>query len=361
MQGGDGGDRKRSRKERDALRVSQLTEDLPNLSDKYVLGKIEVGSGTFGAVVFAMTKDADPPVKVAVKCFYSDTNRFDTVAKREIDCLRTLSGHPNIVKLLDVMTNAKHDTLFMVMESAKHDLRGILKEWQAKVGSPGLPDGQVKAYAKYLLEGVAYCHSKGIVHRDLKPENILIFADGSIKLADFGLSRELDTAKYGQFTTEVITRWYRPPELFLQFKQYNNRVDVWSLGCIIAEMLVNTVMFPGGDDKHQFPLICAYCGTYTDSELKEFPKEVEKRYREYNLKPMPRRLEVMRTWTNTRKVRIVTEGMYKLLDAMLVMSPFKRISAEDCLKMSYFTTEYPKPYLKTYESSYFAKAEKIKK
>jgi serine/threonine protein kinase len=344
---------KRDRSERDALRISRMTEQLPDIFEKYILGKIQVGSGTFGSVVFATEKD-NPEKKVAVKCFYSDSNRLDTVVKREVDNLRLLSGHPNIVLLLDVMTNPKRDTLFMVMESAKHDLRGVLKHWQKKPGSPGLPDGQVKAYAECLLKGVAYCHSKGVVHRDLKPENILIFADGSVKLADFGLSRELDE-KYGQFTTEVITRWYRPPELFLRFKEYNNRIDIWSLGCIIAEMLVNTVMFPSGDDKHQLPLICATCGTYTERELKDFPKDVAKRFWEYGMKPIARRLEVIKTWTNTRKVRLMTEGMYELLDAMFVMSPFKRISAEECLKLPYFTTEYPRPYLKTYTESCFAK------
>lgn len=348
---------KRSRPERDALRMSQMTSLLSDISSKYTLGKIEVGSGTFGSVIFA-TENSNPEKKVAVKCFYSDSNRLDTVVKREVENLRLLTGHTNVVLLLDVMTNAKKDTVFMVMESAKHDLRGLLKTWQMKPGSPGLPDGQVKAYAKCLLEGVAYCHSKGVVHRDLKPENILIFEDGSVKLADFGLSRELDE-KYGQFTTEVITRWYRPPELFLKFKEYNNRIDIWSLGCIIAEMLVNTVMFPSGDDRHQLPLICTLCGTYTERELKDFPKDVQKRFWEYGMKPMPRRLEVMKTWTNTRKVRVMTEGMFALLDAMFVMSPFKRISAEECLKMPYFTTEYPKPYLKTYTESCFAKPPQV--
>merc|ERR1719228_2232390 len=162
-----------------------------------------------------------------------------STAIREISLLKELE-HPNVVSLIDVIhTNRK---LYLVFEFIDMDLRKFMDS----TVDP-MPEDLVRSYIWQLLEGIAYCHSHRVLHRDLKPQNLLIDSSGRIKLADFGLARAFGVP-VRTYTHEVVTLWYRAPEVLLGSKFYSTSVDTWSLGCIFAEMLTRRPLFPGDSE-----------------------------------------------------------------------------------------------------------------
>jgi serine/threonine protein kinase len=183
---------------------------------------------------------------------------------REISLLRELD-HPNVVRLLDV-NQTRPGELYLIFEFVAHDLKTFLDQHQTSTDSSrrrGLPTHAVRNFMKQILEGVAYCHTYRILHRDLKPHNLLISQDGSqVKLADFGLAR-LSGLPSGPYTSEVVTLWYRAPELLLGATRYCGPVDVWSVGCIFAEMTSGYALFPGRSDIDQLLKIFQRRGTPT--------------------------------------------------------------------------------------------------
>ncbi|XP_015773352.1 PREDICTED: cyclin-dependent kinase 2-like [Acropora digitifera] len=161
--------------------------------------------------------------------FLRESDGVPSTAIREISLLKELN-HPNVVRLLDVVHGDKK--LFLVFEYLDRDL----KKYMDSVPAGGISLSLVKSYLYQLLSGIAFCHSHRILHRDLKPQNLLIDAQGSIKLADFGLARAFGVP-VRSYTHEVVTLWYRAPEILLGCRYYSTPVDVWSIGCIFAEMV----------------------------------------------------------------------------------------------------------------------------
>ncbi|XP_026686127.1 cyclin-dependent kinase 3-like [Diaphorina citri] len=151
-----------------------------------------------------------------------------STALREISVLKELK-HPNVIRLHDVIP--VDFKLFLVFEFLRQDLKDFLQTTPVPV-----PPALAKSYLYQLLEALRYCHSRRIIHRDLKPQNILINKSGALKLADFGLSRAF-TIPMNRYTHEVVTLWYRPPEILLGAKVYSTTVDIWSAGCIFSEMV----------------------------------------------------------------------------------------------------------------------------
>ncbi|NWH68121.1 CDK2 kinase, partial [Geococcyx californianus] len=133
-------------------------------------------------------------------------------------------------RLLDVIHT--ENKLYLVFEFLHQDLKKFMDS--ASLGGIALP--LIKSYLFQLLQGLAFCHAHRVLHRDLKPQNLLINADGAIKLADFGLARAFGVP-VRTYTHEVVTLWYRAPEILLGCKYYSTAVDIWSLGCIFAEMV----------------------------------------------------------------------------------------------------------------------------
>ncbi|RWV89265.1 hypothetical protein BHE74_00037748 [Ensete ventricosum] len=158
---------------------------------------------------------------------------------REIHILRRLD-HPNVIKLEGIVTSRMSCNLYLVFEYMEHDLAGLA----ARPG-PKFTEPQVKCYMQQLLEGLAHCHSRGILHRDIKGSNLLIDNNGILKIADFGLATLFNPYQKQSLTSRVVTLWYRPPELLLGATEYGVAVDLWSSGCILAELLAGKPIMPG--------------------------------------------------------------------------------------------------------------------
>jgi len=270
---------------------------------------------------------------VALKRVRMDNEKegFPITAIREIKILKILN-HKNVVRLKEIVTSKATDynqgkgSIYMVMEFCDHDLTGLTDAGQRFT----VP--QIKCYMKQLLEGLAYCHAQKVLHRDIKGSNLLINNEGQLKLADFGLARPYDTDQQRPYTNRVITLWYRPPELLLGATMYGPAIDMWSAGCIFAELLLRKPILPGKNEFEQIDLIFKLLGTpdettwpacksmqYYDMILSQTPRKYQSRFEEKfgGLDPMAK----------------------DLLRKLLMMDPEKRISADDALDHEYFWTE----------------------
>lgn len=218
--------------------------------------KIEkIGEGTYGVVYKARDRDTGKFIALKKIRLESEAEGVPSTAIREIALLKELR-HPNIVRLLDVVPN--HQKLYLVFEYMSEDLKKHMDR-AASMKTP-LAVNLVKSYLWQLLQGIAYCHSHRILHRDLKPQNLLIDYEGNIKLADFGLARAFGLP-LRTYTHEVVTLWYRAPEILLGSRFYSTSVDVWSIGCIFAEMLMLKALFAGDSEIDQLFRIFRTLGT----------------------------------------------------------------------------------------------------
>jgi len=240
--------------------------DLPHeaLADKSYekLGE-PIGEGTYGTVWRARCRRTGQTVAMKSVNIRNDRQGFPVTAIREIRALRRLD-HPNVVSLLDVCTQPPSVSIetglgvgpglaYLIFEYAPSDLTGLLAYRKQRLKLP-----EIKCLIRQLANALDFCHMKGIMHRDLKPSNVLITAGGVLKLCDFGLSREFRGE--GNFSTRVITLWYRPPELLLGATRYDHSVDIWSLGCIFGELLAGQPLFPESSELRVFRKICERCG-----------------------------------------------------------------------------------------------------
>jgi serine/threonine protein kinase len=356
-----------------------------DVHERYDLGEL-IGRGIYGTVLVAKPKYENAVYsQVAVKRIESpdlkkatnddqrrhEQNKHEYFIKREIDVMQRLD-HINIMQLIEVAKDTRNQ-IFFIYQLARHDLHAWLKSEVARIASPG----QIKSYALQLINAVAYCHERNVLHRDLKPQNVLIMHDNVIKLTDFGLAKIItpeDTTEDANnkpigLTNYVITRWYRPPELFLQqgkkWSSYTDRVDVWSVGCIIAEMLVGCTVFPGKSDDDQLTQIWQIRGSGSSSQ---WPAETRDAYRssvrasskhevDDSRAPFGERIRRINT---TGRTRLLTPRALDMLFSMLTCNPLERPSMKSFVTTAYFTEESPQPYrpdmIIQYGHSYFTTA-----
>ncbi|KAB7507948.1 Cyclin-dependent kinase 2 [Armadillidium nasatum] len=257
---------------------------------------------------------------------FSESDGVPSTALREISLLKELD-HDSIVRLLDVVHAEKK--LYL-------DLKKLFDAGPKE----GLPLNLVRSYMHQLLDGIAFCHSHRILHRDLKPQNLLIDNEGSIKLADFGLARAFGLPVRA-YTHEVITLWYRAPEILLGSKSYCISVDIWSLGCIFAEMMTKKPLFPGDSEIDQLFRIFRILGTPTEKDwpgvslLPDFKSSFP-------------RWEIDSTQVIKRLVSRLDEEGQDLLIQMLTYYPRQRISARSALNHPFFrdVKKIPPPIIK---------------
>ncbi|KJR84443.1 cyclin-dependent kinase 7 [Sporothrix schenckii 1099-18] len=233
--------------------AERLNEEEKN---KYIRGK-ELGEGTY-AVVYEGRLRADPTQLVAIKKIkvqkeYSDGIAPDAV--REIKFLQELH-HANIIRMHSVYSTRDQNLCLVLEHLPRGDLEMLIRDTAAvRYGA-----ADIKAWMGMLCRAVAFCHDRAVLHRDIKPNNLLVAADGALKLADFGLARSC-ADPYRPMTANVITRWYRPPELLFGARHYTGTVDVWSVGLVFAELVIRNPYLPGNTEVEQIGLICRALGT----------------------------------------------------------------------------------------------------
>lgn len=239
--------------------------------------KIEkLGEGTYATVYKA--KHLPTGSIVALKeISLSVEEGAPSTAIREIALMRSLS-HPNIVNLLDVIHT--ESTLCLIFEFMDTDLKVYLDE-QLKRFPPSLPMATIKSLMKDILLGIDYCHqSRKILHRDLKPQNLLLLhptpSDGNsslipvLKIGDFGLARAFGIPVHS-YSNEVVTLWYRSPDVLLGSINYTTSIDIWSIGCIFAELITGRPLFPGKNNEDQVGIIFKRLGVPLESQWPQLP------------------------------------------------------------------------------------------
>ena len=242
---------------------------------------------------------------------------------REISILKQLQ-HPNIVRLHEVIHT--ETSLTLVFEYLDQDLKNYLDA----CGDRGIDDYTIKSFLFQLLQGIAFCHKHRVLHRDLKPQNLLINMDGELKLADFGLARGFGIP-VKKYTHEVVTLWYRPPDILLGSTRYSSQVDVWGVGCIFAEMCTGRPLFCGANDADQLLKIFKVLGTPTPVDwpmMTELPEYVVK----YGKEGLPTFAGKKLHLAVPRLPRLGLE----LLERMLQCDPSKRIGAREAMSHPFF-------------------------
>uniref|UniRef100_A0A3B4AKX2 mitogen-activated protein kinase n=1 Tax=Periophthalmus magnuspinnatus TaxID=409849 RepID=A0A3B4AKX2_9GOBI len=278
---------------------------------------LPVGSGAYGTVSSAF--DVKTGLKVAVKKL---SRPFQSIihAKRTYRELRLLKHmkHENVIGLLDVFspaTSLKEFKDYLVTHLMGADLNNIVK-------CQKLTDDHVQFLIYQILRGLKYIHSADIIHRDLKPSNLAVNEDCELKILDFGLARQTDD----EMTGYVATRWYRAPEIMLNWMHYN-MTDIWSVGCIMAELLTGRTLFPG-TDINQLQQIMRLTGTPPTSLINRMPSHEARNY-VMSLPIMPKR--------NFADVFIGANPLVDLLEKMLVLDTDQRITAAEALAHPYFS------------------------
>ncbi|XP_010250585.1 PREDICTED: probable serine/threonine-protein kinase At1g54610 isoform X1 [Nelumbo nucifera] len=223
----------------------------------------KIGQGTYSNVYKA--RDLITGKIVALKKVRFDNLEPESVKfmAREILVLRRLD-HPNVIKLEGLATSRMSCSLYLIFEYMEHDLAGLSASPDIKFTEP-----QVKCYIKQLLSGIEHCHNQGVLHRDIKGSNLLLDNEGILKIADFGLASFYDPDHKRPMTSRVVTLWYRPPELLLGGTYYGVGVDLWSAGCILAELLAGKPIMPGRTEVEQLHKIFKLCGTPSQEYLKK--------------------------------------------------------------------------------------------
>ncbi|BGP24621.1 cell division control protein Cdc28 [Rhodotorula toruloides] len=272
---------------------------------------------TYGVVYRSRNKETGEIVALKKIRLEAEDEGVPSTAIREISLLKEMKD-PNVVKLLDI---THHDTkLYLVCEFLDLDL----KRYMDKVGDgDGMGPEIVKTYQ--LIRGVYYLHAHRVLHRDLKPQNLLINKEGNLKLADFGLARAFGIP-LRTYTHEIVTLWYRAPEVLLGSRHYSTGVDMWSVGCIFAEMIMRQPLFPGDSEIDEIFRIFRLLGT-PDEDV--WPGVT-------NLPDYKTTFPHWHAKDIMDHVPGCTEESAELMIGMLAYDPSKRMSAKAALKSAYF-------------------------
>lgn len=294
----------------------------------------EVGSGTYGRVYKAISQKTGKYVALKkIDTSRQEMDGFPITAIREVKLLRMLN-HRNIIALLEIImsrpssSNKFRGSTYLVFEYMDHDFMGLMTiKYRFK-----LPE--IKCIMRQMIEGLKYLHENKIIHRDMKSANILLNNLGEVKIADFGLARQFANTPQAYYTNKVVTLWYRAPELLLGSTNYNTQIDMWSVGCIFAELLTGEILFKGDKEPRQLELIYEICGSPT---TENWP-EVEKLEYFGTLGPKTKSERKILEVIKSKKPDLDTETM-NFLDGLLILDPKKRLSADQALMHQFFKSD----------------------
>lgn len=280
----------------------------------------KLGEGTYATVFKGKNKVTGEIV--ALKEIHLDPEEgAPSTAIREISLMKELK-HPNIVRLQDIIHT--ENKLSLVFEFMDQDLKKYMDS-TARATQGALDQNTIKSFMYQLLKGIAYCHENRVLHRDLKPQNLLINQHNQLKLGDFGLARAFGIP-VNTFSNEVVTLWYRAPDVLLGSRMYSTSIDIWSAGCIMAEMYTGRPLFPGTNNEDQLQKIFRLLGTPNEQtwpNITQFPEYKQPQV----IYPIQHISQIL---TN-----IDSCGL-DLLGRMLQYQPQMRLSAKDALNHTYF-------------------------
>ncbi|KAL8048455.1 hypothetical protein ABFX02_07G067400 [Erythranthe guttata] len=288
----------------------------------------KVGEGTYGKVYKAKEKATGLIVALKKTRLEMDEEGVPPTALREVSLLQMLSQSLYVVRLLcveHVDNKSGKPLLYLVFEYLDTDLKKFIDSHRKGPNPRPLPPQLIQSFLYQLCKGVSHCHSHGVLHRDLKPQNLLLDKEkGILKIADLGLGRAF-TVPLKSYTHEIVTLWYRAPEVLLGSTHYSTAVDIWSVGCIFAEMVRRQALFPGDSEFQQLLHIFRLLGTPTE---KDWPGVSS--LRDWHVYPQ---------WEPQNLARAVpsleSDGL-DLLTKMLKYDPADRISAKAALDHPYF-------------------------
>ncbi|KJE90631.1 protein serine/threonine kinase [Capsaspora owczarzaki ATCC 30864] len=285
-----------------------------------------LGEGQFATVYRARNKSTGEIVaikKINLGKMEDAQNGLNRTALREIKLLQELH-HTNVIGLVDVFGHARSNNISIVFEFMDADLEKIIRD-PRNVFQPG----DYKSFMLMTLQGIEYMHDRWILHRDLKPNNLLISGAGVVKLADFGLARD-----YGSpdkiYTNQVVTLWYRAPELLYGARCYGTGIDIWATGCIFAELLLRKALLPGNNEMSQLTQICSLFGAPTEKTwpgVTSLPTYVSVK----DYQPTPLR----------QLFTAASPDCVDLIGKMLTMNPSGRCTATEALQHAYFSNDPP--------------------
>ncbi|XVF63388.1 hypothetical protein PTKIN_Ptkin09bG0083500 [Pterospermum kingtungense] len=295
---------------------------LPRRVDSFE--KLEkIGQGTYSSVYKARDLKTGKIVAMKKVRFVNMDPESVRFMAREIIILRKLD-HPNVMKLEALVTSKMSSSLYLVFEYMEHDLAGL-------AGTPGIKftEPQIKCYMQQLFRGLEHCHSRGVLHRDIKGSNLLIDNNGVLKIADFGLATVFQADQKQPLTSRVVTLWYRAPELLLGATEYGVAIDLWSCGCILAELFAGKPIMPGRTEVEQMHKIFKLCGSPSEEywQRTKLPHAT-------SFKPQqPYKRCVADTFRNFPRSAL------SLVDKLLAMEPEDRGSVASARRSEFFRTQ----------------------
>nr|CCA15206.1 cyclindependent kinase putative [Albugo laibachii Nc14] len=311
--------------------------------------KIEcIGAGTYGQVYMAKDKASGEVVAIKKIRSLNEIQGLPVTTIREIKVLKGLR-HQNLVGLKEVVVSTSDDTddgfsekedvleyshgsIYLVLEYVEHDLTGLLDRQYL------FSDTEIKCIMHQLLNVMKHMHSIDIIHRDIKCSNLLLTKTHLLKLADFGLARSIRGDQV--FTNKVVTLWYRAPELLLGATSYDASIDMWSIGCVFAELYIGHPLFQGKTELEQITRIFDLCGTPTQESWPDY-KYLPLTNKFVPEKPKSRKLkEYLLREVSSRK-KMFPKGAIELIESLLHLDPEQRPTTEGCLRSLYFQS---RPY-----------------
>ncbi|KAF8844044.1 CMGC MAPK protein kinase [Paxillus ammoniavirescens] len=310
-----------------------------------------LGEGAYGTVAAALHKPSGRQVAIK-KILPFEHTLFCLRTLRELKLLKFFSEtcvNENIISILDIVKPASLEEfkeVYFIQELMQTDLHRVIR-------TQSLSDDHCQYFIYQVLRALKSIHSADIVHRDLKPANLLLNANCDLKVCDFGLARSINSTapggkEMGLMTEYVATRWYRAPEIMLSFKMYTKAVDIWAVGCILAELLTGKPLFPGRDYGHQLDLILDVIGTPT---LDEFYSITSRRSRDYI-----RALPIRKRKPFTQLFPKASADAIDFLQKTLTFDPKKRLAVDEALEHPYLAAYHDpedEPVVASMDPDYF--------